>query len=67
MLAIAGRVWHHAGVLRAKNTPLYLLQGWPKDTIPKFVEDMSPAAVACDMSPTRVPMSWYVWHMLTLC
>ena len=41
-----------------KRIPFSVLNGWAKDTIPKFAKEANAAAVVCDMSPLRVPAGW---------
>ena len=41
-----------------KRIPFSVLNGWAKDTIPKFAQEANAAAVVCDMSPLRVPAGW---------
>jgi len=47
-----------ASTLRDKRIPFSVLNGWAKDTIPKFAREANAAAVVCDMSPLRVPAGW---------
>lgn len=44
--------------LRKKRIPFHLLLGFAKDTVPKFAREHRAAAVVCDMSPLKGPISW---------
>uniref|UniRef100_A0A0G4FHS6 Deoxyribodipyrimidine photo-lyase n=1 Tax=Chromera velia CCMP2878 TaxID=1169474 RepID=A0A0G4FHS6_9ALVE len=45
--------------LMEKEIPFFLLRGYAKDVLPEFVDEQGIGCLVTDMSPLRVPASWY--------